>query len=162
MCLGLGLAPAALSAGGHPADVFGAQVLVAPKKFPQSAASKDKYVKTLKTMRKKQLFQDKETKKWTIHFAAFFKKPLNDLEVTIRLYDVTEGTKKMVASFEQYLGKRGERSFHSSMTLDDKQIPVNRKVLMEIVNKGRVLAQAQFDLVGEAEKYSGQVDFSDE
>jgi hypothetical protein len=148
------------AAAKHPADVFGSQIVVADKKMPTSAASSSKYIKILKKMRVRRILQDKESKRWTIYFAAFFRQPLKDLEVTIRLYDVTEGQKKMVTSFEQYLGRKGERSFHSQLALDDKQIPVNRHVLMEVVNKGRILAATEFDLIGEAEKYSGQVDFS--
>jgi hypothetical protein len=145
----------------HPADAFGGQVLTAEKPFPTSAASKAKYIAQLKKIRTKRIAENKVNKQWKIFYAAFFRRPLNDLEVTVRLWDVTEG-KRMLSSFEQYLSRKGERSFHSSVIIEQAQIEPNRRVYMEIVNKGRVLATGEFHLLGEVERPSGQVDFTND
>ncbi len=155
-CLG------AAEARANPEKVFKGQIITSAKDIPTSHKSASAYVSALKKLRTKRFFENKKKKSWTVHYAAFFKKPLNDLELTIRLYDVTEGGKDLLTSFEQYLDTRGLRSFISDIDLDRETVGVNKNVLMVVENRGVVLASATFQLLGEAEKYTGEVNFSDE
>lgn len=149
-------------AGRKPEDVFGGSILTSSKRFPTNAKSVSQYIGKLKKQRKDKFWEDKEKERWKIYFAAFFKKPLNDLEVTVKLYDVTDGSKRLVASFEQYLDTRGQRSIISSIKLKRDEFGVNRQIMMVIENRGKRLALGKFKILGKAKQYSGKVDFSEE
>ena len=68
----------------------------------------------------------------------------------------------MVASFEQYLDQRGQRSIISSIKLKRSEFGVNRHLMMVVENRGRRLALGKFKILGEAERYSGKVEFTEE
>ena len=68
----------------------------------------------------------------------------------------------MIASFEQFVDQRGQRALLSQFTLERKHVGVNRQVLMQIEVQGRVVASGKFKILGEEERHSGKVDFSDE
>lgn len=164
-CLGLGLAlTAALAVPSlaHAGTPFDGKVVTSAKRIPLSAKSKQAYYAKLRQQSSSRFQENKEKKAWKVHFAAFFKQPLNDLEVTIKLYDVTDKEKHLKASFEQYLDGRGQTSVISHVDLDREHFGVNRKILISVENRGRVLAQGKFEILGEAEKYSGKADFTEE
>ena len=50
----------------------------------------------------------------------------------------------------------------SNMTLDKKQVGVNKELLMTMESKGKVLASSRFKILGEGEKFTGKVDFSED
>jgi hypothetical protein len=153
--------PEARAAG--PETTFAGKVLLSDKRFPSQAKSVGAYVSALRKQNKSNFWENKEKKEWMIHIAAFFKKPLNDLEVTVKLFDISNGNQVFMAGFEQYLDERGQKSIISSMKLERKQFGVNKQILVTIVDSGgRVLASGKFKILGEGEKYSGKVDFSDE
>jgi hypothetical protein len=157
--LALAAAPAVAR---NPEDVFRGQVITSKKRLPSSDKSASAYVARIKAARTERFLEDRATQSWKIHYAAFFRRPLNDLEVTVRLYDVSSGGKKMIGSFEQYLDDRGARSVISNITLERKYVGVNRQVLIVIENRGAILSTGKFWIVGEGEKFSGKVDFSEE
>ena len=64
-----------------PEKVFRGQILTSNKRFPTSAKSVSSYIQKLKKNKKTKFQEDKKTKSWKIYIAAFFRKPLNDLEV---------------------------------------------------------------------------------
>jgi hypothetical protein len=146
----------------NPEDVFRGQVLTSKARFPTKSKSVSAYISKLKKLKTAKFYEDKDKKQWKVYYAAFFRKPLNDLEVTVRLYDVTGGKKQLINSFEQYLDGRGARSFISNMTLERKYVGVNKQVMIVLESRGSILAVGKFWIIGEAEKYSGKVDFSEE
>lgn len=150
------------AAQANPEKVFAGKILVSDKKFPTYAKSASAYVAALRKQSKTNFWEDKQKQTWKIYLAAFFKKPLNDLEVVVKLYELQGSSKTMLASFEQYIDQRGQKSLLSQFTLDRKQVGVNKHVLMVIESQGRAVASAKFKILGEAEVYSGKVDFSDE
>ncbi|MBT8492315.1 MAG: hypothetical protein KJO07_04585 [Deltaproteobacteria bacterium] len=145
-----------------PERVFAGKIITAKKRIPTSAKSANAYIRKLKKLRKKKFWEDKKKKEWRIYFAAFFKRPLNDLEITVKFYDVTTGQKHMIASFEQYLEGRGQRSLISKAVLERKFFGVNKKIYMTVENRGRVLASTVFHILGKAPKYTGKVDFTED
>lgn len=149
-------------AGRSPERVFSGQIITSKKRIPTSARSKAAYIKKLRKLKKKQFWEDKKKKQWKVYFAAFFKRPLNDLEVTVKFYDITTGQRHMIASFEQYLDGRGKRSMISKAILERKFFGVNKHIYMTIENRGRVLSSTKFKILGEAEKFSGKVDFTED
>jgi hypothetical protein len=48
------------------------------------------------------------------------------------------------------------------MTLDKKQVGVNKELMMTMENKGKVLASTRFRIVGDGEHFSGKVNFSED
>ena len=145
-----------------PEKVFRGQIITAKKRIPTHAKSANAYIKTLKKLKTTKFWENKQKKSWKIYYAAFFKKPLNDLELTVKLYDITDGSKKLVSSYEQYMNTRGEKSVNSHITLDRDFFGVNKHILMTVETKGYILSSGKFMILGEAEKYSGEVNFTEE
>ena len=82
--------------------------------------------------------------------------------MTVKLYDVTNGRKKLINSYEQYLSGRGETSVISYITLERQHFGVNKQILMVMESRRYVLAMGRFYILGEAEKFSGEVDFTED
>jgi hypothetical protein len=147
----------------NPEDVFAQKIITSAKRLPTSASSKGEYIAKLRKMSTQNFQEDRERKRWKVFYAAFFQRPLDDLEVTVKLYDVTGGQPpKLVTSFEQYLERRGQRTFNADVVLERQFFGVNRQILMSIENRGRRLASTKFKILGQAERFTGKVDFSDE
>jgi hypothetical protein len=145
-----------------PEKVFAGKVLLSDKRFPLSARSPSAYIAKLRHQSKKNFKEDKENHQWKINFAAFFRHPLNDIELKVKIYDLSSGHQEFMASFDQYLDERGQKSFISSMILQRKQFGVNKQLLITLESHGNVLASGRFRILGEAEHHSGKVDFSDD
>jgi hypothetical protein len=150
------------SAAANPEKTFKGQIITSKQRIPTSDKSVSAYTAKLKKARSDRFYEDKAKQTWKIHYAGFFNRPLNDLEVTIRLFDVTRGGKKLITSFEQYLDGRGAKSVISNLTLERKYVGVNKQILMVMESRGTILSSGKFWILGEGEKFSGQVDFSDE
>jgi hypothetical protein len=143
-----------------PEKVFAGRILVSNKRFPTQAKSANAYIAALKKQSKTNFYEDKEKQEWKVYFAAFFKAPLDDLEVLVKLYDITNGNQALLSSFEQFTDARGQRTLISNMRLERKQFGVNKQLMMTIESRGRVLASGRFKILGEGEHFSGKVDFS--
>lgn len=158
------LVPALVQAK-KPEDLFGGRILVSEQPFPTSARSADAYVNALKRQARDRIVEDKEHKQWRVFFAAFFKQPPNDLEVNVRVFDVTNGGRRLVDTFEQYLDSSTLRAYTSDVKLrrgdGTTGYDPNTKILMIMETKGRLLAQATFYLVGEVPKANDKLDFSE-
>jgi hypothetical protein len=149
-------------AGRSPEATFRGQILTSKKRFPTSDKSAAAYISKLKGQKTDRFLEDKATKTWKIHYAAFFKHALNDLEVTVRLYDLSKGGKTLLNSFEQYLDTRGATSVISNFTLERGYVGVNKQVLITVESKGAILASGKFWILGEGEKFSGEANFSED
>jgi hypothetical protein len=160
MVLGLGTVTTAEAR--NPEDVFKGQIITSSKRIPTKASSKGAYISALKKQKTTRFREDKAKKAWKVYYAAFFARPLNSLEVTVKIWDLSAGSKRMLTSFEQYMDKRGARSLTSSVTLERDSFGVNKNLMMTVESGGRVLSAARFAIIGEAEKYSGQVNFTEE
>ena len=149
-----------------PEDVFGGKILISNQPFPTQAKSVDAYVGALKKNIKEVIEEDKENKQWRVYFAAFLKQPINDIEVSVKVIDITNGARRQVDSFEQYLSNKTARAYVSSVTLKRGDglsgYEPNSKLQMILDYRGRVVAQAVFVIKGEGRKYKGTVDFSEE
>lgn len=155
-------APRDAAAQKGPEKVFGGKVMVSDKKYPTYAKSVGAYISQIRKQSKTNLWEDKTKQSWKIHIAAFFKQPLPDIEVSVKIFDIGNGSRNLLASFEQYLDQRGQRSLLSNFTLERKHVGVNKHVLIIIESGGRTFASGKFKLLGQEERYTGKVDFSDE
>jgi len=145
-----------------PEAVFRGEIITSAKRIPTSAKSKSAYIATLRKLKTVRFQEDAAKKQWKVYFAAFFRAPLNDLEVTIKIYDVSSGKQRLLTAFEQYMDKRGASSLTSQMTLEREQFGVNKNLMMVMESRGKVLAAGRFAIVGKGDRYSGQVDFTEE
>jgi hypothetical protein len=155
-----GARPAA--AGPNPEKVFSGKVMLSNKRFPTYSKSASAYISAIKKQSKRDFQEDKTNKNWKIYFAAFLSKPLDDIEILVKLYDVSGRSKSLLATFEQFTDERGQRTIISQFTLERDLVGVNKDVIIELEHKGRRLAAGQFRILGEEERFSGKVDFSDD
>jgi len=147
-----------------PEDVFGGKILVSDQPFPTQARSPDAYIDAIKRNAKDRILEDRETKQWRVFFAAFFKQVPSDMEVNVRVYDVTNGAHRLVDTLEQYLSNGGIRAYVSDLKLrrgdGTSGYDPNTKIQLVMDSRGRVIAETTFYIVGEVKKGPTQIDFS--
>jgi MYXO-CTERM domain-containing protein len=147
---------------GKAEKAFGGTVMVSTKQFPTWATSVSAYISKVRKNAQKKFQEDAAKKEWKIEFIAFFRKPLDDMEVSIRLYDVGRGQKRMVTSFDQFLD-RCATSYASSMTLKRENFGVNKSIVVTVESRrAGVIATGKFEILGKADRFTGKADFSDE
>ncbi|NVB79259.1 MAG: hypothetical protein HOV81_12730 [Kofleriaceae bacterium] len=147
---------------GDPNVVFNGRIMLSTKRFPLTAKSKDAYIAAVRKQSGTNFKEDNEKKGWKIYFAAFLKKPLNDVEYVIKFYELGRGTQQLLGASEAFNDERGQRTIVSNIMLEKKSFGVNKELLMTIENKGQILASGRFKILGEGEKFTGKVNFSEE
>jgi hypothetical protein len=150
------------AAAESPNQAFAGRIMMSSKRFPQSAKSPSAYTAAIRKQAQTNFVEDKDNHSWKIYFAGFLKTPLNDLEYTIKVYEVTGKSQQLLVSFDQFTSERGEQTIVANMTLEKKQVGVNKELLMTMESKGKVLASNKFKIVGEGEHFSGKVEFSED
>jgi hypothetical protein len=150
------------SFAGDPNVVFKGKIMTSSKRFPLSAKSKDAYIAAIRKQSASNFQEDKEKQQWKIYFAAFLTAPLNDVEYMLKFYDITGGQQQMLGASEQFNDTRGQKTIVSSIVLEKKSFGVNKQLMMTVENKGKILASCKFKILGEGEKFTGKVNFSDD
>lgn len=150
------------AAAQDPNVAFKGKIMLSSKRFPLSAKSKAAYTAAIKKQSTTSFREDKEKQQWKIFFAAFLAKPLNDVEYMIKFYDVTNGSRQLLGASEAFNDERGQKTIVSNIVLEKKSFGVNKQLLMTIENRGQILASGKFKIVGEGEKFTGKVNFSEE
>ena len=145
-----------------PNPAFAGKIMLSDKRFPLQASSLAAFNSKVRGQSKVDFREDKATGTWKIYLAGFLKSPLNDVEYTVKIYEVGKGPQQLLAAVEQYTDTRGQLSLMSNILLDKKTIGVNKNLLMTMESGGRVLASARFRILGEGEKFNGKVNFSEE
>lgn len=158
-CLALGAV--AFAKGPVPEDYLKGKVIISDRSFPMSWNSVSSYVSTLKGMNKGTLWYDKKTGKLTVQYAAFFAQPVNDVQVMLNLIDITGGLHQQKVQTEQFMEK-GKRVLFNSVVFDKEDIEGNKKYMLTITDRGRMIASGTFILREEGPHYSGKVTFTDE
>ncbi|MFN0253245.1 MAG: hypothetical protein ACKV2T_40620 [Kofleriaceae bacterium] len=149
-------------AGANPNKVFGGRIMMSDKRFPLQAKSAAAYTAKIRSQSKTNFYENKEAKSWKIHFIGFLKSPLNDLEYLVKIYDISGRQQMLLSTFEQFTDSRGQNTLTSSVVLERKQFGVNKHLMVTMESKGRVLATGRLKILGEGDKFTGKVDFSDE
>ena len=145
-----------------PNAAFAGKIMLSDKRFPTQAKSLAAFNAAVRKQSKSNFAENKETKSWKIYFAGFLRAPLNDVEYLVKIYDVTGGRQQLLVTFEQFTDQRGQAALMSYMTLERKVVGVNKELLLVMDSKGKQLATARFKILGEGERYTGKVDFSEE
>lgn len=156
-----GLVLFARPASANPNRVFAGKIMMSEKRFPSYAKSPAAYTAQIKKQSKTSFNEDKAKKEWKIHFIGFLKQPLNDVEYLVKIYDIS-GRQQLLSTFEQFTDSRGQKTLTSSVVLQRKQFGVNKQLLITMENRGKVLAAGKVKILGEGEKFTGKVDFSEE
>lgn len=151
-------------AGGMPEDHLKGMIIVSDSSLPTKWTSPGEYASRLKKLHKSSFFYDKKTGKIQLYYAAFFAQPVNDLEVTFVVYDITNGvaSQNKKGSWEAFLGKKGERVLFNSIELDKDDFEMNKKYRFVVEYRRKPLAVADIMLRGEGPKYSGKVEFTED
>ena len=159
------LALARPSAAAKPEDVFKGKIIITKNRLPMRFSSSGAFVSALQKNKIDKIWpteekgDDKGT--WDLEYLAFFAQPLDDSEIQVKFFDITQGGKKFVAGDPQYTRERGSRIFGSSIQLAKPEFDVRKHYMMTIESKGRVIATTSFWLLGKGANYSGKVEFSD-
>jgi hypothetical protein len=154
--------PAAADHADKPNRAFAGKIMLSEKRFPTSARSLGEFNAKIRKQSKTTFREDKEKKGWKIQFAGFLKRPLNDVEYLVKIYELSGRNQQLLTTFEQFTDQRGQTALISSMILEKKSIGVNKQLLITMESKGHVLASGRFKIVGEGERFKGKVDFSEE
>jgi hypothetical protein len=150
------------AAAQDPNVAFKGKIMMSTKRYPLSAKSKAAYTAAIRKQSGTSFKEDKEKQQWKIFFAAFLSAPLNDVEYMIKFYDVTNGTQQLLGASEAFNDERGQKTIVSNIVLEKKSFGVNKQLMMTIENKGKVLASGKFKILGEGEKFTGKVNFSED
>jgi hypothetical protein len=158
------LAFAGTTSAAKPEDVFKGKIIITKHRLPMRFSSPGAFVSALQQNKIDKIWpteehgDDKGT--WNLEYLAFFARPLDDSEIQVKFYDITQG-KKYVAGDPQYTRERGSRIFGSSIELAKPEFDVRKHYEMTIESRGQVIAATTFWLLGKGANYSGKVEFSD-
>ena len=148
-----------------PEDVFKGKIIITKNRLPLRFSSQGAFISALQKNKTDKLWPTEEKGDdhgiWNVEYIAFFAQPLNDSEIQVKFYDITNGDKKYVAGDPQYTRERGSRIFGSSIQLAKPEFDVRKHYMMTIESKGRTIATTTFWLLGKGANYSGKVEFSD-
>ena len=150
------------AAADDPNRVFSGQIIAMAKRPPSTAKSPGAYIQMMRKMKQLNFSEDKATHTWTLWLACFLKSPLNDVEYSIKYYELQGRTQQFLASSDNFTDSRGEKTILTKITIDKKWAGVNKNLLVTLENKGKVLASTTIRILGEGERFSGKVNFSDE
>jgi hypothetical protein len=155
---------AALAA--KPEDVFKGRIIITEHRLPSHFSSAGAFVQAVRRSSIDKVWPTEEKGNdvavWKFEYIAFFARPLNDNEITVKFWEVGGGSQRYVAGDEQYTRERGSRIFSASITVAKPEFDTNKQYLMTIESGRRVLAQTKFWLRGKGPKYTGKVEFTDE
>lgn len=153
---------ASASAEDLPNRVFKGKIMTSAKRYPTTAKSQSAYVAAIKKQSTSNFHEDKTDGTWMVYFAAFLKKPLNDVEYTIKFYELGGGGQRLLGTSDQFNDERGQKTIVSKIKLEKKSFGVNKELLMTIENKGTVYASTRFKILGQGEHFTGKVNFSED
>jgi hypothetical protein len=158
------LATARPSVAGKPEDVFKGKIIITKNRLPMHFSSSGAFVSALQKSKIDKIWpteeQGADKGSWNLEYLAFFAQPLDDSEIQVKFYDITQG-KKFVAGDPQYTRERGSRIFGSSIVLAKPEFDVRKHYMMTIESRNRIIATTTFWLLGKGANYSGKVEFSD-
>ncbi len=150
------------AAAEDPGKVFSGKIMMSSKRFPMTSKSQSAYIASVRKLSQSNFNEDKATHTWTIYFTAFLKTPLNDVEYVIKYYEMGRAGQQLLATAENFNDARGQTTINSKIVLDKKMVGVNKDIMMTIENKGKVYASSRFKILGEGERFSGKVNFSED
>ncbi len=156
--------PGLADAAQMPEDLLKGKLIVSTESLPTKWTSAGQFAARLKSLHKSSVTYDKKTGKVEIYYAGFFAAPVPDVQVNFVIYDITDKAagKAKKGSWEAFLGHRGDRVIFNRVELDKDDLEMNKKYLLAIEFRGKIIAQSELTVRGEGPKYSGKVEFTEE
>ncbi|HEY0708646.1 MAG TPA: hypothetical protein VGG33_17695 [Polyangia bacterium] len=149
-----------------PEDVFKGKIVITKDRLPSKYASESAFVAAIRKASVDKVWPTEEKGNdhalWTLEYIGFFAKPLNDTEVSVKFWEASAGSQRYIAGDEQYISDKTTRIFSARITLGTPEFEANKKYMMTMESRGRVIASTSFWLRGKGPNYSGKVEFSDE
>jgi hypothetical protein len=149
-----------------PEDVFKGRIVIMEGRLPSRFATEGAFVQAIHHASIDKVWPLEEKGNdhaiWKLEYIAFFARPLNDNEITVKFWEIGGGSQRFVAGDEQYTRERGSRIFSASITVAKPEFETNKQYLMTVESGSHVLAQTKFWLRGKGPTYSGKVEFTDE
>ena len=158
------LPSAALAA--KPEDIFKGRIILTKDRLPTRFSSEGAFVAAIRKAQIDKIWPSEEKgddhTTWVLEYIAFFAAPLNDNEVSLKFWEVGGGAQRYIAGDEQYTSDRKTRVFAANITLGKPEFEQNKRYLMTMESRRRVIASTNFWLRGKGPNYSGKVEFSEE
>ncbi len=157
------LALCGIVAAENPNQAFNGRIMVSSKRFPTQAKSPSAYTAAIRKQSGINFYEDKADHTWKLFFAAFLKAPLNDVEYSLKIYELSGHSQTLLVAADQYTDERGQRTIIANIKLDKQQVGVNKAIMFTVESKGKILASsAAIKILGEGEHFSGKVNFSED
>ena len=155
-----------LALAAKPEDVFKGRIIITKDRLPTRFSSEGAFVAAIRRSQIDKVWPKEEKGNdhsiWVIEYIAFFAAPLNDNEVTLKFWEESGGSRRYIAGDEQYTSDKKTRVFAANITLGKPEFEENKRYLMTMESRRRVIASANFWLRGKGPNYSGKVEFSDD
>jgi hypothetical protein len=149
-----------------PEDLFKGRIIITKDRLPTRFSSEGAFVAAIRRAQIDRVWPKEEKGNdhaiWVLEYIAFFAAPLNDNEVTLKFWEEAGGSRRYIAGDEQYTSDRKTRVFAANITLGKPEFEENKRYLMTMESRRRVIASANFWLRGKGANYSGKVEFSDD
>jgi hypothetical protein len=143
----------------EPEDVFAGRMIISEHELPMEYSSARKYVKKMKQLQRTSIRL--ATIKTKLYYAAFFAKPVRDVQVDVVLYDVTDGTRVKKNAWETFLASPSDRALFGNFEFDRSELAANRKYQLVIATRGRIIASGEVHLSASVVRRTQELDFSE-
>lgn len=154
-----GKAPDATKA---PADELAGRILVSDKKFPMTGASAAAYAAAIRKQAKDVFAFDPIRKEATVHFAAFFVRPLVGTTLHLVVTDVGGKGPREVSQTTYNAAEAGGKSQLGELMLRAHDFPTGTKVQIHLNSGESVLASGVFLVESGAAKVNGKPEMTAE
>jgi hypothetical protein len=142
------------------ANRYGGRVLLFSKR-PPSRWANDGVFHRFVNQHKINSVDENDEGEWRVEYMAFFRRAVNDREVTVRFYNAGDASGRYLTSYTLYLNDLRQRIVGGNVTLERPDFQPNRYYKITVANRGKTLAQlTKFALTGQEVKRSGEVNFS--
>ena len=101
-------------------------------------------------------------REWRAEMVTAFSRPPGDLEYHVLFYDIQGGSRNFVEDMSAFVNDRSQRTFVQRVNLQRPRFKPNRRMELVVTVRRQEVGTLKFDLVGEEQRFSGRVDFTED